>query len=277
MRTTNILTYRCPSELKTFEVSEQPVDIPGEMLVMNTAPVLGEFVGTAVLVLLGDGIVAGALLTKSKGENAGWLAITTAWGLAVFIGIVVAAALGDPDGHLNPAFTVASVMMTGHAERLFTYIPAQLLGGFVGAVLVWAFYYSHWPVTPQPETKLAVFCTGPAIRNYPNNLFCELLGTFILVVVATAFTSKRLAPAGVPPGIGPLLVGGLVWSIGLSLGSTTGYAINPARDLPPRLAHALLPIPGKGASDWAYSWIPVLGPIIGAIVAALFVGASGLK
>lgn len=243
---------------------------------MASTPVLGEFVGTAILIFLGDGIVAGSLLSKSKAENAGWIAITTGWGLAVFIGIVVAAALGDPDGHLNPAFTVASVMMTGHAERLLTYIPAQLLGGFVGASLVWALYYPHWRVTAEPSTKLAVFCTGPAIRNLPSNFFSEVIATFVLVLVATAFTSKRLAPAGMPPGIGPILVGGLVWSIGLSLGGTTGYAINPARDLPPRIAHALLPIPGKGASDWSYSWVPIFGPIVGAMLAALFIGAWGL-
>ena len=243
---------------------------------MVHTPAFGEFVGTAILVLLGDGIVAGALLGKSKAANAGWLAITTAWGLAVFVGIVVAAALGDPDGHLNPAFTVASVMMTGHPERLFTYIPAQLLGGFVGAVLVWAFYHPHWPATEDRGLKLGVFCTSPAIRNLPSNFFCEVLGTFVLVIVATALASKRLAPAGVPPGIGPVLVGGLVWSIGLSLGGTTGYAINPARDLPPRLAHALLPIPDKGSSDWGYSWVPVFGPICGAALAALFAVFFGM-
>lgn len=243
---------------------------------VNTAA-LGEFVGTAVLVLLGDGVVAGVLLAKTKAHNAGWMAITTAWGLAVFIGVIVAAALGDPDGHLNPAFTIASVMMTGHAERLLTYIPAQLLGAFVGATCVWAFYYAHWPVTEDPGAKLGVFCTAPAIRNLPGNFFCEVIGTFMLVIVASAFASKRLAPAGVPPGMGPVLVGGLVWSIGLSLGATTGYAINPARDLPPRLAHALLPIPGKGPSDWSYSWIPVFGPICGAVLAALFIEISGLR
>lgn len=244
---------------------------------MANAAALGEFVGTATLVLLGDGIVAGSLLAKSKASNAGWIAITTAWGLAVFIGIIVAAALGDPDGHLNPAFTIASVIMTGHAERLVTYLPAQLLGGFVGAGLVWAFYYPHWPETAEPENKLAVFCTTPAIRNLPSNFLCEVIGTFVLVIVAAAFASKRLAPAGIPPGLGPVLVGGLVWSIGLSLGGTTGYAINPARDLPPRLAHALLPIPGKGSSDWSYAWVPVLGPVCGAILAALFITVSGLR
>ncbi len=239
-------------------------------------PAVGEFVGTALLVLLGDGIVAGVLLARSKAANAGWMAITTAWGLAVFAGIVVAAALGDRDEHLNPAVTIASVVMTGHPERLWIYIPAQLAGGFFGATLVWIFYHPHWKVTESVSDKLAVFCTIPAIRNPVSNFLSELIGTFVLVLVATAFTSKRLAPGGASPGMGPLLVGGLVWSIGLSLGGTTGYAINPARDLAPRLAHSLLPIAGKGGSDWGYAWIPVLGPICGAVLAALFVNWSGM-
>jgi glycerol uptake facilitator protein len=243
----------------------------------NIAAALGEFVGTAILIFLGDGIVAGVLLTRSKAANAGWMAITTAWGLAVFIGIVVAAALGDRDEHLNPAFTIASVLMTGHAERLWIYIPAQLAGAFVGAVLVWIFYLPHWGVTDNKNDKLGVFCTSPAIRNPLNNFVCEVLGTFVLVLVATAFTSKRIAPVGTPPGMGPILVGGLVWSIGLSLGGTTGYAINPARDLAPRLAHALLPIPGKRDSDWGYAWVPALGPICGAVLATLFINLTGMQ
>jgi glycerol uptake facilitator protein len=238
---------------------------------------MGEFTGTAVLILLGQGVVAGAVLGKTKATNAGWLAIATGWGLAVFLGIAVAAALGDTDGHLNPAFTVASVIMTGHAERLWTYIPAQLAGGFVGAVLGWAFYLPHWAATPNPADKLSVFCTTPAIRHRGSNFLSEVIGTFVLVMVATAIASKRISPAGTPPSMGPLLVGGLVWSIGLSLGATTGYAINPARDLAPRLAHALLPIPGKGSSDWGYVWVPVLGPICGAVLAAFFVIATGMR
>ncbi len=243
----------------------------------DTTGVLGEFVGTALLVLLGDGVVAGVLLARSKAENAGWMVITTAWGLAVFIGIVMAAALGDNDQHLNPAFTIASVLLTGHANRLLTYIPAQLLGGFTGAVLVWVFYHPHWSVTDNPGNKLGVFCTTPAIRRPLSNFACEVIGTFVLVIVAVAFASKRIAPGGTPPGLGPILVGGLVWSIGLSLGGTTGYAINPARDLSPRLAHALLPIAGKGGSDWGYAWVPILGPVCGAVLAALFVKWSGLS
>lgn len=243
----------------------------------STSAVLGEFVGTALLILLGDGIVAGVLLSRSKAANAGWMAITTAWGLAVLMGIVVAASLGDRDQHLNPAFTIASVIMTGHAERLWLYIPAQMAGGFLGATLVWVFYYPHWKGTESSDDKLGVFCTIPAIRATLSNFVCEVIATFVLVIVATAFTSKRLSPGGTPPGLGPILVGALVWSVGLSLGGTTGYAINPARDLAPRIAHAVLPIPGKGGSDWNYSWIPVFGPICGAILAALFVIWSGMS
>lgn len=232
--------------------------------------------GTAVLVLLGNGSVAGVLLARSKAANAGWIVITTAWALAVFAGIMVAAAFGDNDGHLNPAFTIASVLMTGHPGRLLTYIPAQLAGGFTGAALVWIFYYPHWKPTQSAADKLACFCTAPAIRSPLHNFISEVIGTFILVIVATAFSSKRIAPGGLTPGFGPALVGGLVWSIGLSLGATTGYAINPARDFAPRLAHAVLPVAGKGDSDWSYAAIPVLGPICGAVLAALFVMWSGM-
>jgi glycerol uptake facilitator protein len=223
----------------------------------NFGPVIGEFMGTAVLVLLGDGAVAAVLLARSKAANAGWIVITTAWALAVFAGIMVAAAFGDSDGHLNPAFTVASVLM--------------------GAVLVWIFYLPHWEPTQNKADKLACFCTAPAIRSPINNFMSELIGTFILVLVATAFASKRIAPGGLAPGFGPALVGGLVWSIGLSLGAMTGYAINPARDFAPRLAHALLPIAGKGDSDWSYAPIPIFGPICGAILAALFINWSGMS
>jgi glycerol uptake facilitator protein len=236
----------------------------------------GEFMGTMILVLLGDGIVAGVLLARSKAQNAGWMAITTAWALAVFAGIFVAAALGDKDGHINPAFTIGAVIVGGHAERLWAYIPAQLAGAFCGAVLVWIFYLPHWRPTEDATNKLACFCTIPAIRSPINNFVSEVIGTFVLVVVAVAMTSKRVAPAGLVPGAGPVLVGGLVWSIGLSLGGTTGYAINPARDLPPRLAHALLPIAGKGKSDWGYAWVPILGPIMGAVLAGIFVRATGM-
>lgn len=238
--------------------------------------VLGEFVGTMVLILLGDGVVGGVLLARSKAEGAGWLAITAGWALAVFSGVAVSISIGDSDAHLNPAFTIASVLMTGHSERLFTYIPAQILGGVAGAVLVWLFYLPHWRPTPDPAAKLACFCTIPAVRRHAANFLSEMIATFILVLVAAALVSRRLAPGGVAPGLGPVLVGALVWSIGLSLGGTTGYAINPARDVGPRLAHAFLPIPGKGSSDWPYAWVPIFGPICGAIIAALFIRWTGI-
>src|SRR3954451_4557128 len=238
--------------------------------------VVGEFVGTAVLILLGNGVVAGVLLNRSKAQDAGWLAISAGWALAVFSGVAVSTSIGDTDAHLNPAFTVASVLMTGHSERLVTYIPAQILGAMTGAALVWLFYLPHWKHTSDPDKKLACFSTGPAIRSYASNFMSECIATFVLVLVASSLVSRRLAPGGIAPGLGPLLVGALVWSIGLSLGGTTGYAINPARDLGPRLSHFLLPIAGKGSSDWAYSWIPIFGPVCGAIAAALFIRWTGI-
>lgn len=242
---------------------------------MNGA-VWGEFVGTMVLILLGNGVVGGVLLKGTKAENAGWLVVTTGWALAVFAGVAVSISMGDPDAHLNPAFTVASVIMTGHTERLWTYIPAQILGALAGAVLVWLVYLPHWRSTESTDNKLACFSTIPAIRSPAANFVSELIGTFVLVLVASALVSKRLAPGGVAPGLGPILVGAVVWSIGLSLGATTGYAINPARDFGPRLAHTLLPIPGKGSSDWGYAAIPVLGPVCGAVVAAVFIKLTGI-
>jgi glycerol uptake facilitator protein len=167
-------------------------------------------------------------------------------------------------------------MMTGHAERLWTYIPAQIAGAFLGALLVWLAFLPHWKLTRDPGAIFGCFATSPAVRNYPANFISETIGTFFLVLVASALVSRRIAPGGVAPGLGPVLVGALVWAIGLSLGSTTGYAINPARDLGPRLAHAMLPIPGKGGSDWSYSWVPILGPIAGAALAAWFIRSTGL-
>jgi glycerol uptake facilitator protein len=240
------------------------------------AAVLGEFVGTAVLILLGNGVVGGVLLARSKAENAGWMAIATGWGLAVFAGVAVAISIGDTDAHLNPAFTVASVLMTGHAERLFTYIPAQILGAMLGAFLVWLVYLPHWEPTKDAGKKLACFSTGPAIRSLGSNFLSEVIGTFVLVLVASALVSHRLAPGGVAPGLGPVLVGALVWSIGLSLGATTGYAINPARDFGPRLVHSFLPIAGKGSSDWSYAWVPIFGPITGGVAAALVIRWTGI-
>jgi glycerol uptake facilitator protein len=241
-----------------------------------SSPVFGEFVGTFVLIVLGNGVVAGALLNRSKAQNAGWISITAGWGLAVFAGVAVSAALGDPDGHLNPAVTLASVLMTGNAMRLATYIPAQLLGAFLGATVVWLHYKPHWAATDDADTKFACFSTSPAIRQPLWNFFSEVVGSFILVLVATALFSKRVSPAGLAPGLGPVLVGSLVWAIGLSLGGTTGYAINPVRDLGPRIAHSLLPIAGKGSSDWSYAWIPIIGPLTGGALAAGLVLLAGM-
>jgi len=244
---------------------------------MDWSPIIGEFVGTFVLIVLGNGVVAGALLNRSKAQNAGWISITAGWAVAVFAGVAVSAALGDADGHLNPAFTVASVMMTGHPERLWTYIPAQILGAMLGAATVWLHYKPHWQLTDDTDTKFACFATTPAVYAPVWNLLSEIVGTFVLVLVATALFSKRIAPAGVAPGLGPVLVGALVWGIGLSLGGTTGYAINPARDLGPRLAHSLLPIAGKGSSGWRYAWIPILGPVFGAILAVALIRGLNLS
>ncbi len=244
---------------------------------MNVAePFWGEFFGTMVVILLGNGVVAGVLLARSKAQGSGWLAITTGWAVAVFAGVATASAMGDSDAHLNPAFTVASVLMTGNASRLLTYIPAQILGAFVGAVLVWLQYKLHWAETPEQELKLGCFSTSPAIRNLRWNFLSEVLATFVLVLVATALLSRRVSPGGLAPGLGPMLIGALVWGIGLSLGGSTGYAINPARDLGPRLAHSLLPIAGKGSSDWSYAWIPIVGPCVGATLAAAFVRLFGV-
>jgi glycerol uptake facilitator protein len=240
------------------------------------APALGEFVGTMILILLGNGVVGGALLERSKAQGAGWMAITTGWALAVFAGVAIAISMGDADAHLNPAFTIASVIMTGHPERMWTYIPAQIAGAMLGATLVWLFYEPHWGVTQNAQAKLMCFSTVPAIRKYSFNFLSEVIGTFVLVVAAAALVSKRIAPGGVAPGLGPVLIGGVVWSIGLSLGATTGYAINPARDIGPRIMHSLLPIAGKGSSDWRYAWIPIFGPITGGVIAAVFVRWAGI-
>jgi len=222
-----------------------------------------------VLILLGDGVVAGALLKRSKAENAGWLAITTAWAFAVLCGIFTANLFGSPDAHLNPAITLAFALKNGSFQNLAPFAVAQIAGAFCGAALVWLFYLPHWKITEDPALKLGVFCTSPAIRNLAVSFFCEVLATATLIVVIGAMTSKLVLTTGAAAGLTPYLVSCVVWGIGLSLGGTTGYAINPARDLGPRLAHAVLPIAGKGSSDWGYAGIPVLGPATGGIVAGL--------
>jgi len=239
---------------------------------------LGEFLGTMILILLGDGVVAGVLLNKSKSQNAGWIVITTGWGFAVFAGVFVAAALGAP-GEINPAVALANIIrnpadLGGGIIRMI----AQFLGAFVGAVLVYLHYLPHWKETNDPGAKLGIFSTGPAIRDTTSNLISEIIGTFVLVFVVFSIFAPGLdgnVPSPVSA-LGPFLVAVLVWGIGLSLGGPTGYAINPARDLGPRIAHAILPIPGKGSSDWEYSWIPVVGPFIGGAIAAIVALAIAL-
>lgn len=238
-----------------------------------SSPYFGEFMGTMVLILLGNGVVSGALLKNSKAEGAGWISITAGWAFAVMCGVFTAIACGSPDAHLNPAITLGAAVKTGDFSKLAPYACVQLLGAMAGAILVWLFYHPHWEVTPDPEIKRACFCTAPAIRKPAANLICEVIGTFVLFLVASAIGSKAVAATGTAPGLGPFLVGSLVWGIGLSLGGTTGYAINPVRDLGPRIAHAILPISGKGHSDWGYALIPVLGPLLGAAAAGFFVHA----
>ena len=239
-------------------------------------PFFGEFMGTLIVILMGEGVNAAVTLKQSKAEAAGWMVIAAGWGFAVFCGVVTAIACGSPGAHLNPAVTIAIAVKTGNFSQLVPFILAQFLGAFVGATLVWLFYFPHWKLTEDPSAKLGVFCTAPAIRNTLSNLFCEILGTAVLIVVVGSIGAKTFAAAGPAPGLAPYLVAILVWSIGLSLGGTTGYAINPARDLGPRIAHALLPIAGKGGSDWGYAPIPVLGPVIGAALAGLFLRMTGI-
>jgi len=226
---------------------------------------VGEIVGTAVLVLLGDGVVAGVLLNRSKAQNAGWIVITWAWGLGVFMGVLSSIAVTDGVGHINPAVTIALAAADlgvewGDVPQL---IIGQFLGAFIGATLVWLAYLPHWAETEDAGLKLAVFSTGPAIRNPVANLITEIIGTFMLVFGVVALGHGSVSA------LGPLGVALLVVGIGMSLGGPTGYAINPARDLGPRIMHFVLPIAGKGDSDWGYSWIPVVGPIIGGVIGAL--------
>jgi glycerol uptake facilitator protein len=237
------------------------------------SPFFGEFIGTLILILLGDGVVAAVVLKRSKAENSGWMVITTGWAFAVMAGVFASIACGSKDAFLNPAVTLGFAISSGDYSKLAPLIAAQLLGAFVGAALVWLHYLPHWKETPDTGAKLAVFCTAPAIRNFAANLVSEIIGTFVLVFIAGAIFAKAVAKDGPAAGLGPYLVGCLVWAIGLSLGGTTGYAINPARDLGPRIAHAVLPIAGKGGSDWGYAGIPVVGPLIGATLAGLLLHA----
>lgn len=232
------------------------------------SPYLAELVGTALLILFGNGVVANVVLTKSKGNGGGWIVITAGWGLGVMLAAYAVGKISN--AHLNPAVTIALAAIGKFDAALVPgYIIAQFLGAFLGATLTWLAYLPHWSATKDAPTKLGVFCTIPAIRNRPANIICEAIGTAVLVFGALAIpSSTNLVDAGWATGFGPMLVGLLVFAIGLSLGGPTGYAINPARDFGPRLAHALLPIAGKGSSDWGYAIVPIVGPIIGGLIGA---------
>ena len=236
----------------------------------------GEFFGTMVLIVFGGGVVANIVLKESKGNGGGgggaWIAITTGWAMAVLLGVFSAISLGAPQADLNPAVTLAKTMLgvyaPGHAVMTML---AEVAGGFAGGVLVWLAYLPHWAVTEDKGAKLAVFSTGPAIRNLGANFLCETIATFFLMILIFMIFSKEVSGGGVKfaAGFGPYLVAMLIWGLGLSLGGPTGYAMNPARDLGPRIAHAILPIAGKGSSDWGYSWVPVVAPMVGAALAVV--------
>nr|WP_321222231.1 MIP/aquaporin family protein [uncultured Psychroserpens sp.] len=234
-------------------------------------PFIAEIIGTAILILLGGGVVANVVLNKTIGHNSGWIVITTGWALAVYVAVVIA---GPHSGaHINPAVTVA-LAITGKFPwaDVPMYVLAQMLGAMIGSTTVWLTYKKHFDITQDAEAKKAVFCTAPAIRNTISNFFSEALGTFVLLFTILYFTDATINDTQTVIGLGSLgalPVAFLVWSIGLSLGGTTGYAINPARDLGPRIMHAILPIKNKAKSDWSYSWIPVLGPLVGGSLAAL--------
>ena len=226
---------------------------------------LAELVGTMFLILLGDGVVAAVVLSKSKAENSGWMVITTGWAMAVAMGVYIAGRISG--GHINPAVTLALAAIGKFPwSDVPKYLAAQFLGAFLGAVIVWLAYLAHWPETEDQGKKLVVFSTVPAIRKVHLNLLTEFIATFALMFGVLAIVANT---ASAQSGLTPLLIGFLIWALGLSLGGPTGFAMNPARDFAPRLAHALLPIPGKGGSDWGYAWVPIIGPIIGGLLGAV--------
>lgn len=234
------------------------------------SPLLAELFGTAILIMLGDGVVANVVLSKTKGNNSGWIVITAGWAFGVTIAVYCVNSISG--AHINPAVTIALASIGAFPwAKVAPYIIAQIAGGFLGGVIVWLAYLPHWKATKDQESKLAVFSTTPAIRQPGANLGCEIIGTFALVLSLLAVLSPgNLVPGSdLAKGFGPVLVGVIVMAIGLSLGGPTGYAINPARDLGPRIAHAVLPIAGKGSSDWDYAWIPIVGPIVGGVLGAL--------
>ena len=232
----------------------------------------GEFMGALVLVLIGNGVVANVVLKKTLGSAAGWLTIVFGYGLGVVAGVFTAIACGSGDAHINPAVTLGFAISSGDFSKFVPYLIAQVLGGLVGGILVWIHFLPHWAETPEAGSKLACFSTGPAIRNMPANIISEVIGTFLLVLIIAS-----IVKTGPAPGLVPFLVGATVWAIGSGLGGTTGFAINPARDLGPRIAHAILPIPGKGGSDFGYGLaVPVLGGLIGGALAGLFIKLAHL-
>ena len=236
---------------------------------------LGEFLGTAVLMLLGCGVCANVTLKNSKAEGGGWIVVTAGWAFAVVLGVFTAVSLGAPNADLNPAVTLARTMAGLYTveQAIFTMV-VELAGGIVGAAIVWLAFLPHWELTDNKAAKLGVFCTIPQVRNFVGNLTCEIIATAMLML---AFFAMGAKPVGaIPAGVGPYLAGIVVWSIGLSLGGPTGYAINPARDLGPRIAHAILPIAGKGGSDWSYAWIPVVGPLVGGGIAYVIAKVGGI-
>jgi glycerol uptake facilitator protein len=248
----------------------------------NVSPFVAELIGTAILIVLGDGVVANVVLKQTKGHGSGWIVITFGWGMAVFVAAFCVVKYSG--AHLNPALSIAAAQRGDLAwSQVPVYICGQMIGAFLGAVIVYIFYRQHFKATDDPDAKLACFCTAPNIRDIPTAFFCELVGTFLLVFPifminkpAFALDLGGASKQDVTLGLGalePLPVGLLVFAIGMSLGGTTGYAINPARDLGPRIAHAILPITGKRDSDWGYAWVPVVGPIAGGLLAALLAGA----
>lgn len=229
------------------------------------SPVFGEFMGTMVLVLLGNASIAGVALTRSKAEGGGWIVVSAGWAFAAMAGIYTALACGSKDAHINPAVTLGVAVASGNFSKLAPYVTAQMLGGFAGASLVWLHYYPHWAGTQDPIRKLSCFCSHPAIPNRVANLISEIIPTSLLVFVAGCILTRPNLPAG----LGPFLIGALVWGLILALAGTTGSSMNPARDLSSRIAHAVLPIPGKGSSDWGYAAISVLGTLAGGALGGL--------
>jgi glycerol uptake facilitator protein len=239
----------------------------------------GELLGTMILVLMGNGAVASVVLNRSKAQNSGWIVITAGWAFGVMTGVFTAQAFGSTGAHINPAVTLSMIVLgvPGVLGNALVYVAGQVTGAAIGAVLVWLTYLPHWPISEDADSKLACFSTGPAVRSPGKNLVSEAIGTFVLIMGVLAISQTQTPVTGleVSPGVAPYLIGILVWGIGLSLGGATGYAINPARDLGPRLVHTLLPIAGKRDSDWGYAWVPVIGPLLGGSAAGILVFMLG--